>query len=233
MFRFAALVLSLLAFGVTPAKAQSSGPVVIELFTSQGCSSCPPADAFLGELTERSDVLPLALHVDYWDRLGWPDTFAQKAFTERQYAYGKAFGNRSIWTPQFVVQGGYYSRSDFRAMVEEHVAKLRAAPSQATVSLFEEGGALRIAAAPVDGSAPMAKVILVHFQPTADVAVKRGENAGKSLTYHNIVTNWRVVAQWNGQGEAELTVPMEHARPVAVLLQAEGNGPILAADVLR
>ena len=232
MFRFAALVLSLFA-GVVPAQAQSSGPVVVELFTSQGCSSCPPADAFLGELSERSDVLPLALHVDYWDRLGWPDTFAQKAFTERQYAYGKAFGNRSIWTPQFVVQGGYYSRSDFRAMVEEHVAKLRAAPPVATVSLAEKGNALRIAAAPVDGDAPMAKVILVHFRPTADVAVKRGENAGRSLTYHNIVTNWRVVAQWNGQGEAELTVPMEHDRPVAVLLQAEGNGPILAADVLR
>ena len=103
-----ARLLTAVAIALPGLASAQSGPVVVELFTSQGCSSCPPADDYLAGLVGRDDVLPLAFHVDYWDRLGWKDTLATPEYTARQYAYGNSFQNRSVWTPQFVVGGVAY-----------------------------------------------------------------------------------------------------------------------------
>lgn len=208
-------------------------PVVVELFTSQGCSSCPPADAHLAKLTERSDIIPLALHVDYWDRLGWADTFASRAYTDRQYAYARSFQNRSVWTPQFVIQGQHFSRGDYAAMIDAKVAKHRKAPSQVDLTLSDDGEMITIEATPLTNNLPKAKVIVVHYSPLEQVQIRRGENAGRKLYYHNVVKSWRVVGRLKGDDSATFDVPMETGRPLVVLIQAERHGPILAAQVLE
>lgn len=228
------ILLSILLTALAPMRvAAQSQPVVVELFTSQGCSSCPPADAYLAELAERDDVLPLALHVDYWDRLGWRDTFASEAFTRRQYAYARTFGNRSVWTPQFVVQGTHYSRGDFRSMIDDRVAEHRARGPAYDVKVSEEGDMLNVSTRPLSANAPEAKVIVVHYTKAEQVKIKRGENAGRTITYHNVVRAWRVIGRNARGASAEFDVPMELGRPVAVLVQAPKTGEILAAQVLR
>ena len=231
LFRTFALIASVLflpGFG----KAGDQ-PVVVELFTSQGCSSCPPADAHLAKLTERSDVLPLAFHVDYWDRLGWADTFATRAFTERQYAYARTFNNRSVWTPQFVVQGQHFSRGDYASMIDAKVEAHQQAGPTVSLSLREEGDMIIIEAAPLENDLPKAKVIVVHYSDVEKVKIKRGENAGRLLEYHNVVKAWRVVGRLASKKPATFEIPMEAGRPLAVLIQAEKYGPILAAQVLK
>ena len=230
-FLFFALLASLL--GVERVHAQST-PIVVELFTSQGCSSCPPADDYLAELIGRDDVLALALHVDYWDRLGWADTFAQAAFTERQYQYAKRFGNRSVWTPQFVVNGNHYSKGNWRGMVEEYVAKERSSEPLLALSAAEEGEEmLLIRAVPLESNLDPMVVSIAYFTPRAEVRVRRGENAGHTLAYHNIVTKWQVVGRWNGEAPAEVTVPLDGKKPYAVLVQTEYNQGYVAASVIE
>lgn len=228
------LLVALIFAAAFPGGAQAQKqPVVVELFTSQGCSSCPPADQFLGELAEREDVLPLALHVDYWDRLGWADTFASEAYTRRQYFYARTFGNRSVWTPQFVVQGAHFSRGKFREMINKRVAEHRAKGPDFDITLKESSGMLRVDATPAHSGMPEAKVIVVHYQPRADVKIKRGENAGRTISYHNVVRSWRVIGRIKSDDGASFDVPMEMGRPVAVLVQSPKSGKILAAQVLR
>ena len=226
----AVLLASLVPFA---GSAQQQQPVVVELFTSQGCNSCPPADAYLAELSTRADVLPLALHVDYWDRLGWADTFASHEFTERQYAYAHAFKNRSVWTPQFVVQGQHYSRGDFSNAIDKHIAGMRSVRPRIDLTLREQGGMLQIRARPLETGLPAATVVIVNFSPAEEVSIKRGENAGRTITYPNVVTSWRVVGRLKGGGEVTFDVPNGPGLPVAVIVQEPGPGPILAAQVLR
>lgn len=206
-----------------------SNPVVVELFTSQGCSSCPPADDYLAGLVGRDDVIPLAFHVDYWDRLGWTDTFASKQFTERQYSYGSAFQNRSVWTPQFVVGGVAYSRGSFRKEVANQIKKIGAAPVQITLSATLQDGNVAILAEPLAGGLPDMLVSLVGYSPEETVQIKRGENAGRTISYHNTVTSWTDVAKWNGRNSTSLTVAAPSSAQMAVIVQAQGFGPIIAA----
>lgn len=231
----AALVLGLISsllVGSGGAAAQTS-PVVVELFSSQGCSSCPPADAYLAELAKRDDVLPLALHVDYWDRLGWADTFAHKAFTERQYAYGQAFGNRSVWTPQFVVQGRDYSKGNFRDMVDSYIAKQRRIKSPVTLNVSFDGQTISIDARRIGKTAKTLAVIVAHYIPKQEVAIKRGENAGLTNTYHNVVKSWTIVDMWSEGDEVRLRVPDEYGRPFVVLVQEHGPGAVVAAANIK
>jgi len=218
----------------TPIMASAqSGPVVVELFTSQGCSSCPPADDFLADMISRDDVLPLALHVDYWDRLGWKDTFATKAYTERQYAYGRNFNNRSVWTPQFVVQGQSYSRGEFRNAMAGFLKKARASQSQVALQTRVEGGALSISATPQAGNLPEMVIIVAGYTPKTTVSIKRGENAGRRISYHNTVHSWNVVGKWNGRGAANLNVPLPTKPPFAVIVQGKDVGQIFAAANIK
>ena len=230
--RVAALgIVGLLALWPGTATAQN-GPVVVELFTSQGCSACPPADAMIGELAGREDVIALALHVDYWDYIGWADTFAQPAFTQRQQGYARAAGSTVVYTPQMVV-GGIDRVVGVRPMelidaIRRHAAA--AQPIEVAVTALPDGR-FRIAASAVPGAAPGAVDLhLVRYSPNEAVEIARGENAGRHGDHYNVVRSWAVVAEWDGTGrfETEIT-PDQTDTPHVVLFQRPGHGAILAA----
>ncbi len=233
MKAFLVRLLSAALLSIPAAASAQNNPVVVELFTSQGCSSCPPADAYLADFIDRDDVLALAFHVDYWDRLGWKDTLATPEFTARQYAYGNAFQNRSVWTPQFVVGGVAYSRGSFRKEVADYVKQLAAQPAQITLTAAIEGGEIVIQAEPLAGGLPPMLVSVVGYSPKETVQIKRGENAGRNIDYLNTVTSWTDVGEWNGKSATELSIPATLQPPLAVIVQAEGNGPIISAAHIR
>lgn len=215
---------------VSPVAAQTSDPVVVvELYTSQGCSSCPPADALLAELAELDHVVPLALHVDYWDYLGWKDDFANPRFTERQKAYARAAGSRMIYTPQIIVAGEQRIEgnqpADVIAAVGAHLAK--AAPIRLEVQ--RHGGGLRITAEMADAPAEPLRVQLVRYRPEETVTIRGGENAGRTITYRNIVTEWQPLGDWPGHSPLVMDAPARGDDPAIVILQAPGPAAILAA----
>ncbi|WP_212525817.1 DUF1223 domain-containing protein [Actibacterium sp. MT2.3-13A] len=206
-------------------------PVVIELYTSQGCSSCPPADAFLAELAQRDDVIALALHVDYWDYIGWKDIFANPGFTARQKAYARAAGARTVYTPQMVIGGVDHVVGLQPMQVADLIAAHRAAPSPVELGVERrEGGFVVRARSAKPG--PM-RVQLVRYLPEKTVQIKRGENSGRTLRYSNIVTEWRALADWDGTAPLELAVQAGGEQPAVVLVQRHGPGRILAAARLR
>lgn len=217
-----------------PASAWAQrSPVLVELFTSQGCSSCPPADALLADLARKPDVIALALHVDYWDYLGWQDKFGQAAHTDRQRKYAKAARERSIYTPQLIVQGvdrvvGANAEAALTA-----ISAHQASPAGALLRLERDGGAVRIQLTPV--ASPIAGpsvVYLVRFLPRETVEIADGENAGQTVDYINIVTEWNAVARWDGVGEAEFGVEFSEDENAAIIVQRERLGPVLTAAIL-
>lgn len=212
-----------------PSVAQSvDHPTVIELYTSQGCSSCPPADALLAQIATRSDVIALALHVDYWDYIGWKDTFGDPAYAKRQRAYARAMGENMVFTPQMVINGTTAIVGSDAAALSAALAPVggRNAP---VLHLSREGGTLSIRAkAAPDLAAPVA-VKLVRYRPQSDVSIGEGENGGRTITYTNIVTGWTDVGQWDGSNALELDVDAAGKQAVVVLLQEAGPGRIVAA----
>lgn len=218
----AALALALLP----PAAVAAERPVVVELFTSEGCSSCPPADAFLGELAQnRRDVLPLAFHVTYWDRLGWRDPFSLEAATSRQARYGARFGDGS-YTPEMVVDGGQgFVGSDRVAASAAIAAAVRGDRTAATVAVARRGGRLAVA---VGAGAGSGRVLLVGFDPEHRTAVGRGENSGRSLSEFNVVRSVRDVGRWDGSA-LTLDVDAPAGEQAAVLLEAPGGSIVGAA----
>lgn len=220
-------IAALAAWLALPAVAE--GPVVVELFTSQGCSSCPPADDFLAELAVTPGVIALALHVDYWDYIGWKDSFANAAFTERQKNYARAIRSRTIYTPQVIVGGidrvEGNAPETVRALIRAHQMVDRGV----TLKLTRTGDVLLIEAASETALPVGADVVLVRFMPEQTVDIGDGENAGHSVTYHNIVTDWQSVAAWTGQGPLAVTVPITGDDPAVVLLQEPGPAAVLAA----
>jgi hypothetical protein len=209
--------------------AQADGPVVVELFTSQGCSSCPPADDFLAELAADPDVIALALHVDYWDYIGWKDSFAHAAFTERQKTYARAIGSRMIYTPQMIVGGldrvEGNDEDAVRALIRAHQMVDRGV----SLTVTRKGGLLRIEAAAERALPRGAEVVLVRFLPERTVEIGDGENAGHSVTYRNIVTDWTTVFDWPGTAPLSVEVPLLGEDPAVVLLQEPGPQAMLAA----
>ena len=203
--------------------------VIVELYTSQGCSSCPPADEFVAMLASDPRILPLALHVDYWDYIGWADKFAQGKFTDRQRAYAKAVGSRTIYTPQLIIGGQDriegFSPEETADRLREHLAS----GSTIRLTVTREGDQLVIRAeADPQLDAPV-RVQLVRYKPQETVNIERGENAGKTVTYHNIVTSWEGLGNWEGQQPLELSAPYEGQEPGAVIVQTAGPAAILAA----
>ena len=209
---------------IAPAAPAVPGPVVVELFTSQGCSSCPPADALLAEIAERDDVIALALHVDYWDYLGWEDPFAQPAFTKRQKAYARAAGERSIYTPQMIVGGADALVAPRAADLAGLITAHRQTPARVSLGVTADGARFVIQ---IDADPPLetgAVVQIVRYAPQARVEILRGENAGKVVDYANIVTAWHAVADWDGRTPLKLNATVEGEEPAVVIVQAARPG---------
>jgi hypothetical protein len=205
-------------------------PVVVELFTSQGCSSCPPADAFLTDLAQtRPDVLPLAFHVTYWDRLGWKDPFSLEAATARQESYARSLGDGQVYTPEMVVNGVYgfvgSRRNEGLAAV---ASAARVAAQRVPIRLMRDGPSLVVA---IGRGAGHAAALLVGFDPQHQTNVGRGENGGRTLLESNIVRSMTPVGSWSG-AEAEFRTPAPAGERFAALLQAN-DGRILGVALLN
>ena len=182
-----------LADGGTPQR-----PLLLELFTSQGCSSCPPADAVLRELATRDDLLPLAFHVDYWNDLGWVDPFSSAAFTARQQAYASARGFQ-VYTPQLVVEGKSDVVGSSRGEISRIIAAARLEARGATSSIQRSGGDVRINIGAVAGITAAADVYLLSFDSSDSTSIGGGENSGRKLVYANVVRSIRKLGQWRNQ----------------------------------
>ena len=225
--RAAIIGLVLASILVTAGHAQVS-PTVVELFTSQGCSSCPPADAFLTDLAHhRRDVLALAFHVTYWDTSGWKDPFSLEAATARQRDYARELGDdNGVYTPQMVVDGttGFVgsNRAQGLSVIDG------AARSQIPVSLVRDGQTLLVKVGPGAGGA---KVLLVGFDPVHQTQIGRGENSGRTLLESNIVRSLKPIGAWSG-ASLDLHAQTPPGQSFAVLLQAD-NGRILGAARLQ
>jgi hypothetical protein len=215
--------------GLSPVAAMAAErPVVVELFTSQGCSSCPPANAYLNELSrDRRDILALAFHVTYWDRLGWKDPFSLPAATQRQDQYGHRFGDGS-YTPEMVVDGAAgmvgSDRGDVGSAIENAKRHSRTA---AAVSVTRNGEQVSIQVGTGSGNA---KVLLIGFDHEHTTAIGRGENSGRTLTEANVVRSIRSVSQWSGS-QLRLSEPFPEGQDVAVVLEAP-DGRIVGASRL-
>jgi hypothetical protein len=229
---------AVLLIGLSGPAAAGSGPkTVVELFTSQGCSSCPPADQFLVELAGRPDVLALTLPVDYWDYLGWKDTLAQPAFTARQRAYASARNDKQVYTPQIVVNGLKPVVGSDRTKIESLVSKgVNNGGLPVAVSVSEAGSAVTIE---IDASRDGPRSGEAWLLPVAkwrEVAIGRGENTGRTIAYANVVRGMVKLGDWSG-GAARFDVPLDQARAgdadtYVVLLQEAGDakpGAILGA----
>ncbi len=221
---FTVVAMASLAAVVGPAAA-GGRPVVIELFTSQGCSSCPPAEALLGEYARRADVLPLGFHVTYWDRLGWRDPFSLQAATQRQAAYEGQLGSGTSFTPQMVIAGRTSVIGSRRDEVAAAIRKAAAGTeAEAEVRLTRSGGGLSIRIGPGRGSA---RILLVGFDRSHTTPIGRGENRGRTIEQANIVRAIRSVGTWSGTA-LDLSEAVPAGGDAAVLLQAP-DGRIVGA----
>jgi len=220
---------------VLSAQAALAGddPVVVELYTSQGCSSCPPADALMHELAAREDVIALALHVDYWDYIGWKDIFADPDHATRQRKYAKNWGQRMVYTPQMVVAGRSGIVGNKPKDVDALIARNAAREDRAELTVSRKGGKLHIEAMARQGLTGPLDIQVAWFDPLRTVDITRGENAGRRLSYANVVTDLRDVGDWVPGTRLDLNVAAPGDGPVAVFLQQKGMGPIEAAAVLR
>jgi hypothetical protein len=230
MRRFSAVLLTSFALATPAMAAPPANPLVLELFTSQGCSSCPPADAYLGELKRaRPDVLVLDFHIDYWDSLGWKDPFSLPASTARQQAYDSLL-NSEVYTPQLVIGGSRQAVGSDRDAVATAIAAAyqdRAAAAPVSLALSSTGSDLTIDVGPGSGGA---RLWLVGYDDRHTTNIGRGENGGLTETEVDIVRSIHSVADWNG-GSLHLTVPIPAGERAAILLQ-QADGRILSAAEL-
>jgi len=209
------------------AKAGEQDLTVIELFTSEGCSSCPPADTFVSELADRDDILALSLHVDYWDYIGWKDRFADARYTKRQRKYARQFALRYVYTPQVVVDGSYQSVGSDRREILDAVAKsksLKKIPIKLKNS--PEGMVLDLQSTDIG---PV-NVYSIFYDRQQESNVRRGENSGRKLVHANVVRDMTRIATWQGK-PVRISVP---ASPnggdvCAVILQSASTGQIIGA----
>jgi hypothetical protein len=224
---------------LSPAAKAEPVTAVVEMFTSQGCSSCPPADAVLAELAAEPGVLALSWHVDYWDYLGWKDTLALPEATARQRAYAVQFQSRSVYTPQAVVNG---AAGMVGSKEEEVRAALAAIPFPALpVTLARHGGRLAVTLAAADLRGTDTVVELVYFAPASDVVIERGENAGHTMRYVNSVRGHSMLGVWKGEARTiEMPVTDMEAHDAAgcavlvrTVMETGAPGPVVAAAILE
>ena len=224
------------AFAATQA-AQAEPRAVVELFTSQGCSSCPPADRVLGDLTQDPSVIALTLPIDYWDYLGWKDTLADPRYTARQKAYSKMRNDRDVFTPQAVVNGALQVIGSDRAAIDGAITASHAsapATMAVPVEIKQSGNSIQVNVASKDGA--RGEVWICAVSKAVPISIARGENRGKQITYHNVVRNWLKVGEFTGAAH-QWSVPLENVArdgvdAAAVLVQHGGPdrpGPMLGA----
>jgi hypothetical protein len=244
LFAGGAVVATAVAQSPAPLPQDNETRAVIELFTSQGCSSCPPADKVLGEYADRKDVLALSFNVDYWDYLGWKDTLANPDNTARQKGYAQARGDGQVYTPQAVIDGRAHAVGSSKAAIEAALEEysdglpvplaLSSNADAITVRIGEPGPSLA-------ADLPHATLWLVMYARTVSVPIARGENTGKTVTYNNVVRKMRPIAMWKG-GAMSVDLPKSEmklaaVKRLAVLLQtetAEGlPGPIIGAATMQ
>jgi len=216
----------------TPLAAQDT-PVVVELYTSQGCSSCPPADKILHELAEREDVIALALHVDYWDYIGWKDPFGNAAHAERQRAYARVGHRRTIYTPEMVVQGVTDIVGAKPMKLSEAIAAHAKVAPKVDLTLTRDGDELRINAKALEALDGPLTVHMLRYSALQTTEFKRGENRGNTLQYANVVEGWTVLGEWDGGSPLRMKAAVTGDLPSVVILQQSDAGPILAAARLR
>ena len=224
------------ALAPSDAFAGDQPPVVVELYTSQGCSSCPPADKYMGELTKRRDVLGLTFHVDYWDYIGWKDPFARPENTTRQRQHSRNLGLRNIYTPQMVIQGAANAVGSDRMEVDQAISQTKKL-AQVSVNLkHRKNGQLSISI-PSSAIKDSAKIFIVAFDDKHSTSVKRGENGGRKLSYFNVVRDMKQVGTWTGKAvtmNVSIAGMANAGRSAcAVFMQSERTGQILGAAQIR
>ena len=213
---------------------------VVELFTSQGCSSCPPADAELARLVEQGDVLALSYHVDYWNYLGWADTLSSAANTERQYGYARSLKRKNVYTPQAVINGEDHTNGGDRSAIASILKTLASTGRGLTVEVSAgmDPDGLTISVGPGEGKA---NIVAIYFDEANAVEIKRGENAGRTITYHHSVRDMETVGMWEGEAVTlklpESVMSAHPGRGCAILLQVVGKdgapGRILGAAMIE
>lgn len=220
------LALLLGLFAAPALAADPAHPAVVELYQSQGCSSCPPADFILNALTSRNDVLALSFAVTYWDQLGWKDVFGDPAFTKRQWDYAQAAGRRNVATPQVVVNGRGVVTGNRRSEIDAAIARFDRGNGGPTIA--SDGRSTTIGAGRGQGT-----VWLVRYDPRAiAVAIKAGENGGRTIAHRNIVRQLTSLGQWRGTFVRFALPAAPRGLATALLVQGGRGGPILAARKL-
>ena len=223
---------------VRPAHA-TEPRAVVELFTSQGCSSCPPADKIIGELAKDPSVIALSMPIDYWDYLGWKDTLADSRFSARQKAYSQMRGDRDVYTPQVVVNGQTHLIGSDRAAIDGAIDNTKKADGvmSVPVTMTLAGKQINVSVAASKGpTASHGEVWICSVAKAVPIAIKRGENRGQEITYYNVVRNLLKVGDWNGSS-GSWTVPLENISREgidgAVVFVQDGSrdrpGPMLGA----
>jgi hypothetical protein len=236
---FQTIVMAAAALAVMPSVARAEARAVIELFTSQGCSSCPAADKLMGELAKDPSVVVISVPIDYWDYLGWKDTLAKPRHTARQRGYSAVRGDREVYTPQAVINGSAHALGSDRAAIDSVIKKTRQNDSILSVpvrlSLSNEKLDVSLDAAKHPANA---EVWLCSISKAVPVTIGRGENRGHTVTYHNVVRQWTRLGAWNGTAQT-FSVPRSELRrdgvdTIAVLVQGgtiESPGAMLGAAV--
>lgn len=193
--------------------AQAQPRAVVELFTSQGCSSCPPADKIIGDLAKDPSVIPLSMPVDYWDYLGWRDTLADSRFSARQKAYSRMRGDRDIYTPQAIINGATHVIGSDATQIKDAISATKQSASvmsvPVSVSVSGKHVNVSVAASTPASSHDHGEVWICSVSKSVPITINRGENRGRELTYYNVVRNWLKVGDWNGSA-ASWTVPLEN-----------------------
>jgi hypothetical protein len=220
--------------------AHADPRAVVELFTSQGCSSCPPADKIIGELAKDPSIIALSMPIDYWDYLGWKDTLADARFSARQKAYSQMRGDRDVYTPQVVVNGSLHMIGSDRAGIESAISNTKRADGvmSVPVTMTQSGKQITVsvAASNKGTAAAHGEVWIGAVSKAIPISIGRGENRGREITYHNVVRNLLKVGDWNGNA-GSWTVPLENISSegvdAAVVYVQDGSrdrpGPMLGA----
>ena len=212
-----------------PFSAVAQSSVVVELFTSQGCSSCPPADKILLDLERDENVIVLGWHVDYWDYLGWKDEFSSPESTARQMGYRERWDLRSLYTPQAVIHGETQVIGSNRRKIEMYVDQFQAEEPVLGLEIIAEGEQLKVNVSALAASLPEAGVYLLEIIPTSTSMIGRGENAGRTIEYINVVKDMSLIASWDGKSGADLSAEIARDKSYVILVQANDFGPVLGA----
>jgi hypothetical protein len=228
-FNKIAAAAALMSLFTVPAMAGPNDLTVVELYTSEGCSSCPPADKFVTELAGRDDILALSLHVDYWDYIGWKDKFASPKYTARQRAYGQTMKLRYVYTPQVVVDGTYETVGSDRPKVMDAIAKAKAAEKVPVVLKESDDGMTAVLKATTEDVGRV-DVYAVFYDRYRESDVRRGENSGRKLGSANVVRQLDRIATWQGDATT-IKIPSgsSDAEVCAVILQSAKTGKIIGA----